>query len=285
MGGLLVALNAGRTSLSTSQKVIEVAGNNISNVNTPGYSRQKAILTPYPSLNFNGFTIGQGVKVGDIVREHDAFLTSQIQDKSAAYGEADAKSFPLAELERLFGITDGGLSTEIDNFFDSWQELTANPGGQTERDIVIQRGELLADSFHSAVGELDGIKKNIDESLLSQIDGINNNLQRVAELNTRISAIEASGQSANTFRDERDLLIEDLSSAIGIQSLEDKEGNLMIQLPGGQPLVQKGTALTLEGEVVADELQLQVTSNSISTPVDTGTLGVLSKACWKCGTN
>ena len=273
MGGLLVALNAGKTSLSTNQKVIEIAGNNIANVNTPGYSRQKAILEPYPSLNFNGFMIGQGVKVGDIVREHDAFLSSQIQEKSASYGEADAKTFPLAELESLFGITDGGLSTEIDNFFDSWQELTANPGGQTERDIVIQRGELLADSFHTAVSELDGVKRNIDESLLSKIDGINNNLQRVADLNTRISAIEASGQSANTFRDERDQLLNELSSSIGIQSLEDKEGNIMIQLPGGQPLVQKGTALTLEGEVVADELQLQVNSNGTTVPVDTSTLG------------
>jgi len=273
MGGLLTALNAGKTSLSTNQKVIEIAGNNIANVNTPGYSRQKAILEPYPSLNFNGFMIGQGVQVGDIVREHDAFLSSQIQEKSASYGEADAKTFPLAELERLFGITDGGLSTEIDNFFDSWQELTANPGGQTERDIVIQRGELLADSFHTAVSELDGVKRNIDESLLSKIDGINNNLQRVADLNTRISAIEASGQSANTFRDERDQLLNELSSSIGIQSLEDKEGNIMIQLPGGQPLVQKGTALTLEGEVVADELQLQVNSNGTTVPVDTSTLG------------
>ena len=273
MGGLLVALNAGKTSLSTNQKVIEISGNNIANVNTPGYSRQKAILTPYPSLNFNGFMIGQGVKVGDIVREHDAFLSTQIQDKSAGYGEADAKTFPLAELERVFGISEGGISTEIDSFFDSWQELTANPGGQTERDIVIQRGELLADSFHTAVAELDGVKRNIDESLLSRIDGINDGLQRVADLNIRISTIESSGQSANTFRDERDLLLADLSSSIGIQSLEDKEGNVMVQLPGGQPLVQKGNALTLEGEVIADELQLQVNTGTTLTPIDTTTVG------------
>ena len=274
MGGLLTALNAGKTSLSTNQKVIEIAGNNIANVNTPGYSRQKAILTPYPSLNFNGFTVGQGVKVGNIVREHDAFLTTQIQDKSVAYGEADSKTFPLAELERVFGISDGGISTEIDNFFDSWQELTVNPGGQTERDIVIQRGELLADSFHTATAELDGVKRNIDESLLSKVDGVNSSLQRVADLNLRISTIESSGQSANTFRDERDLLLADLSSSIGIQSLEDKDGHVSVQLPGGQPLVQKSTALTLVGGVNSDdELQLQVTSNGTSTPIDTTTLG------------
>lgn len=274
MGGLFTALNAAKTSLSTHQKVIEISGNNISNVNTPGYSRQKAILTPFPALNFNGFTIGQGVKVGDIVREHDAFLSSQIQQKSAAYGEADAKTFPLAELERVFGISEGGISGEIDNFFDSWQELTANPGGQTERDIVIQRGELLASSFHTALTQLDGVNRNIDESLLSRIDGVNDSLQRVADLNIRISAIESSGQTANTFRDERDMLLADLSAAIGVQSLEDKEGNVMVQLPGGQPLVQKGSVLKLESVIVEDEFRMQVTtSTGTSTPVDTTSLG------------
>lgn len=274
MGGLFTALNAAKTSLSTHQKVIEISGNNIANVNTPGYSRQKAILTPFPALNFNGFTIGQGVKVGDIVREHDAFLSSQIQQKSSAYGEADAKTFPLAELERVFGISEGGISGEIDNFFDSWQELTANPGGQTERDIVIQRGELLASSFHTALTQLDGVNRNIDESLLSRIDGVNDSLQRVADLNIRISAIESSGQTANTFRDERDMLLADLSAAIGIQSLEDKEGNVMVQLPGGQPLVQKGSVLKLESVIVEKEFRMQVTtSTGTSTPVDTTTLG------------
>ncbi len=274
MGGLFTALNAASTSLSTHQKVIEVTGNNIANVNTPGYSRQRAILTPYPALNFNGVTIGQGVKVGDIVREQDAFLTNQILQKSAGYGEADAKTFPLAELERVFGIDEGGISGEINNFFDAWQELTANPGGQTERDIVIQRGELLAKSFHTALTDLDGVKRNIDDSLLSRVDGVNDSLRRVADLNVRISTIESTGQTANSFRDERDRLLADLSAAIGIQSLEDKDGNVMVQLPGGQPLVQKGNTLTLETETVQDQFLLRVTtSGGVSTPVDTTTVG------------
>jgi flagellar hook-associated protein 1 FlgK len=273
MSGLLSAMNAGKTSLSTTQKVIEIAGNNIANVNTPGYSRQKAVLTPYPSLTFGGFVIGQGVKVGDIVREHDAFLTNQLQEKSAAYGEEDAKALPLAELERLFNISDEGLSTEIDSFFDAWQELAANPGGQTERDLVIQRGELLADSFQSTIAGLDSVRGNIDESLLSKIVGINDELQQVAELNTRISGIESSGQTANTFRDQRDQLLESLSKSIGAQSVENKEGVVSLQLPGGVPLVQGGRALTLEGEIVSDELVLNVVVDGVVKPVDTGKLG------------
>lgn len=273
MSGLLSAMNAGKTSLSTTQKVIEIAGNNIANVNTPGYSRQKAVLTPYPSLTFGGFVIGQGVKVGDIVREHDTFLTNQLREKSAAYGEEDAKALPMAELERLFNISDEGLNSEIDNFFDAWQELATNPGGQTERDLVIQRGELLADSFQSTVAGLDSVRGNIDETLLSKIVGINDELQQVAELNTRISGIESSGQTANTFRDQRDQLLESLSKTIGAQSVENSQGIVSLQLPGGVPLVQGGQALTLEGEIVADELVLNVMVDGVSKPVDTGKLG------------
>jgi flagellar hook-associated protein 1 FlgK len=273
MGGLSTALNTGKTSLSTTQKIIEISGNNIANVNTPGYSRQKANLSTYPSLNFGGFVVGQGVLVDGIEREHDAFLTNEIRQKSASYGEEDAKTLPLAELERLFNISDAGLGTEIDNFFDAWQELAANPGGQTERDLVIQQGGLLADAFHSTMEGLDSVRRNIDETLLSKVDGINDSLQRVADLNNRIATIESVGQSANSFRDERDLLLADLSKSIGAQSIENKDGVVSVQLPNGLPLVQNGQALTLEGSIVANELQLNVTAGTTSRPVDTTSLG------------
>jgi flagellar hook-associated protein 1 FlgK len=273
MGGLATALNTGKTSLSTTQKVIEISGNNIANVNTPGYSRQKASLTTYPSLNFGGFVIGQGVLVGTIEREHDAFLTSEIRQKNAAYGEEDAKTLPLTELERVFNISDGGLGTEIDNFFDAWQELASNPGGQTERDMVLQQGNLLSDAFQSTIDDLAAVQENIDETLLSKLDGINDNLQRVADLNNRIATIESVGQSANTFRDERDLLLADLSKAIGAQSIENKEGVVSLQLPSGEPLVQNGKAMSLEGSIVAGELRLNVVIDSIARPVDTSRLG------------
>lgn len=69
MAGLFAALNAGKTSLAVNQKSIEIIGNNISNVNTEGYSRQSAELTPYPSMNFGSFFIGQGVTVTNVKRD------------------------------------------------------------------------------------------------------------------------------------------------------------------------------------------------------------------------
>lgn len=273
MGGLLNALNAGRTSLSTNQKAIEIAGNNIANVNTPGYSRQNAVLTPYPALNFGEFFIGQGVKISNVTREHDVFINAQILDKNQTLGEESARSTPLNELERIFGISENSLATEVDRFFDAWQELSTNPSGQTERDIVLQRGDLLARGFQSAVSELDSAEKNINNTLASKIDAVNFKLTEVADLNERIASVEAGGQSANSFRDRRDMLLEDLSFSLGIQSFEEGTGMVSVQLPGGLPLVQGGSALRLEGVQNGNNIDLTLQLGGTSLAINSNNLG------------
>lgn len=273
MGGLLNALNAGRTSLSTNQKAIEIAGNNIANVNTPGYSRQSPVLTPYPALNFGDFFIGQGVKISNVEREHDVFISAQILDKNKTLGEESAKAEPLAELERVFGIGENSLATEIDQFFDAWQQLTANPSGPVERDLVLQRGVLLSEAFHTTVEELDTAQRNINGTLAAKIDAVNFKLQDVADLNERIAAVEAMGQTANTFRDRRDLLLEELAQSLGIQSFEESTGMVSVQLPGGLPLVQGNVALHLEGVAVGEDLQLKLQQGATTLDVNLNNLG------------
>jgi len=273
MGGLLNALNAGRTSLGTNQKAIEIAGNNIANVNTPGYSRQQAELTPFPSLQFGNFFIGQGVKISDVTREHDVFITRQLQDKAADFGEENAKAEPMSEVERVLSVSEDSLATDIDRFFDAWQELSANPSGQAEREIVIQRGTLLAESFHGIVEEMETVQGNINTTLLSKIDNVNFQLAQVAELNQQIAAIQASGQSPNTFLDQRDQLLQKLSQTLGIQSYEDSTGMVGVQLPGGLPLVQSDGALSIEAVTVGDDLQLKIHMGEATFDINAGNLG------------
>src|SRR6056297_349403 len=103
---LLTALNPGLTGILSQQRQVEITGNNIANVNTPGYSRQSADLTPRAAIQIQGLFIGQGVNVEDVSREYDAFVTGQLTDQNSVLGEESAKSGPLAELERVFGIGD-----------------------------------------------------------------------------------------------------------------------------------------------------------------------------------
>ncbi|BCO08513.1 flagellar hook-associated protein 1 [Desulfolithobacter dissulfuricans] len=258
MGGLLTALNAGKTSLSANQKSIEIVGNNIANVNTPGYSRQRAELTQIPAVNWGDFFIGQGVTVTDVQRDYDVFINRQLQEKNIDYGEELGKSNSLAELERIFSISEDNLASEIDRFFDAWQQLAANPSGLVERDTVIQRGQLLGDAFKNTYDELENVRQNINTSVLSKVDTINEQLQQIAELNDRIRQVETSGQTANAARDQRDLLIQDLSQTLGVQTYTDSQGMLAVQLPGGLPLVQGGQAMQLEAVMNGSDVNLQV---------------------------
>jgi flagellar hook-associated protein 1 FlgK len=273
MAGLVTALNAARTSLEVNQKSIEVVGNNISNVNTEGYSRQQTTLTPYPAMNFGDFFIGQGVKVTDVQREHDVFVTNQLQDKVISYGLFNGKSRALSELEGVFNITEENIATEVDRFFDSWQELSASPSDLVLRDIVIQRGQLLATEFNNTVNDLNTIKENINDTIISKVVDLNSKISEVADLNDRIYSIEIHGQTANSTRDQRDMLARELAQALGVKTYEDNRGMLAVQLPGGLPLVQGNQAMSIEAVTVGADLELRLHAGGVVREIGMNNLG------------
>jgi len=272
-GGLNAALNSGRTSLQTNQKAIEITGLNIANVNTEGYSRQTPNLTPYPALNFGDAFIGTGVTVGSIERSHDVFLDGQIKDKSAEFGLENSMVNTLAELERAVGIGDGSLSDEFDQFFDAWRQLSTNPGGEIERQQVLQRGELISNSFVNVYNETQQVVKNINNTIVSKIDGVNLALDEIAQLNNRISSLELSGQDANSDRDRRDMLLKNLSESIGARSYETSTGTTTVQLPNGMPLVQGDQATHIVGVYDGTDVNLELDFGTANIQLDRTSLG------------
>lgn len=270
MTSLLNALNAGKTSLLTNQKSIEIVGNNIANVNTAGYSRQRAELMEIPAVNFGDFFIGQGVTVSDVSRDYSLFISRQLQDKSIEYGEETGKSNSLAELERIFNVSEDNLASQINDFFDAWQELTANPSGQVERDIVMQRGQLLGEAFASITNELDTVEQNMNTEIISEVETLNEKIAEIARLNDRISLVEISGQTANSARDQRDLIIKELSETLGVKTYTDNRGMLNVQLPGGMPLVQGNIASTITTVTTGTnvDMQLQVAGSTLDIPLE-----------------
>ncbi|NOY13728.1 MAG: flagellar hook-associated protein FlgK [Deltaproteobacteria bacterium] len=271
--GLNAALNSGRTSLQTNQKAIEITGLNIANVNTEGYSRQSPNLTPYPALSFGDFFIGTGVTVGSVERSHDVFLDGQIKDKSSELGLESSMVNTLAELERSIGIGDGSLSDKFDQFFDSWRQLTTNPGGEVERQMVLQRGELIGNAFVNVYNETQQVRKNINNTITSKIDGVNLHLDEIGQLNNRISALEMSGQDANSDRDRRDMLLKNLSTSIGARSFETSNGTVSVQLANGMPLVEGDKATHIQGVVSGVDINLELDFGTTNIPLDRTALG------------
>jgi flagellar hook-associated protein 1 len=273
MAGLFSALNAARTSLEVNQKSIEIVGNNISNVNTEGYSRQSAELTTYPALNFGDFFVGQGVKISNVKRDHDVFVTNQLRDKSVEYGLYNGQSRSLSELERIFNVTEENIATDVDRFFDSWQELSASPSDLVLRDIVLQRGELLSTNFNNSITSLDTVTENINDEIISKISSINSQIEEIATLNETIFNIEVKGQMANTARDKRDMLANELAMSLGAVSYEDSKGMLAVHLPGGLPLVQGNEPMSLEAVTSGSSLDIQLHAGGVTRTLGLNNLG------------
>ncbi|PID45626.1 MAG: flagellar hook-associated protein FlgK, partial [Proteobacteria bacterium] len=273
MAGLFNALNAARTSLEVNQKSIEIVGNNISNVNTEGYSRQYAQFETYPAVNFGDFFIGNGVKVASVQRDHDIFLQAQLEDKYVDYGYANGQTNSLSELERIFNITDDNLATDVDKFFDAWQELSASPSDLVLRDTVIQYGRLLATTFNNTADSLNTITGNINDTIIAKVEDLNASIEEIAELNDRIYTIEIRGQGANTARDKRDVLVKKLAEGLGATTYLDNNGMVNVQLPGGLPLVQGNMAMTLAADTSGATVTLTLTTGGITRDLNSRQLG------------
>jgi len=262
MSGIVNALNLAKTGLLTGQKALEIAGNNISNVNTPGYSREVPTFTAFPSIMIQGIMVGSGSGISNISREHDAFLTKQIQDKNASLGSEEGKAEPLTQVENTIGISSDSLGVKIDNFFSSWQALSGDPGNQVARSNVLDSGSQLGVAFYSAVKGLQAVQGNLDVSLGVKIGELNTKIKQVAELNQTIAGIEAGGPNALSARDQREELLKEISYSVGGTTIESASGMVSVYLPNGLPLVQDQDAFTLGVSTAGGVQSLQLNTGS-----------------------
>ena len=234
-------------ALRAHQQGIAIAGQNIANVNTPGYSRQRVILeTNLPFMAESG-QVPAGVHVDSIERVHDRFIEAQIRGENRELGRWEARQGILGRLEMTFDESYGyGISQAMSDFFSGWLDLSNDPSGHVERTVLIERGEYLSDRFGLAYADLVQIRKDLDTQLSVTVEQINEKTAQIAELNLKIAQFESAGQNANELRDKRDLTLKELAYLIDINSFEDEEGMASVSVgSGGKPLVSKRTAWEL----------------------------------------
>jgi len=211
-----------------------VISQNIANVSTPGYSRQKAIIETAPTINLSGFTLGSGSMISKVERFHDALLQQQMANSNTTLGYDTAKSLALQQIEPAFNdIGVDGVGAALARFFASWQDLTNNPGGIAERQSVLSNAQILADDLHAASKTLTDMITLQNDSLTPVIDDINIKLKEIARLNQQVTTTEMISGNANEVKDKRDLLLLQLAKQIGITSTENSDGTVDVELVGG----------------------------------------------------
>ena len=277
MNGLL---EIGKKGILAHQASIAVAGHNIANVNTPGYSRQEAVLATTSPQSTGAGQVGTGLSVTTIRRDYDIFINEQLIQEGSGFGELHSRESSLSKVEMLFNDESGvGLNDNINEFFTSLNDLAANPTGYVERRSVKSRGDILSDTINSLSANLKDLRSGLDEEIKGTVQEINILTSRIAELNGNILQSEGGTIVANDYRDERTMLMRELSGKIDISFYEAEDGRVAIQGKGGFILVQNnssyelGTATNLEGHVDIFSLGSGGSSVNITTLVKSGELG------------
>ncbi len=242
-------LYAGKSALSAQQVAINTTGNNIANADTTGYCRQTAALSSNDPLRTSAGFVGTGVNVGDITRAQNSYLEKRIVAENGNVGRWDALAQALNEVESLFTESDDyGLTKALSEFWDGWADLADNASGTAERSTLVADAQNLADVFNDLASGLEDVQREMDAGIEGDVDRVNAIAAQVADLNQQIAGAEMNGQTAATYRDTRDSLLEELSGLIDISYYESDNGMVTVQVAGTGSLVEGATASSLSTE-------------------------------------
>lgn len=273
------SLNLGTQAMQVAQGVLNTIGHNIANINTEGYTRQRAEITANIPLDKFPGQMGTGVKIEQILRITDDFTRIQLQEELQKNGEYQVSADILAEIEIVLNEpTEGGLQSVMSDFFNSFQTLANAPEEYGTRSIVIAKADTLVSKLNSLSEQLQDIEQQTDELVRLSVSEINEITEKIAFLNQRISSGEvAEGQNANDLRDQRELLLRELNQIVNVTSYEDSNNNLFVEA-AGSVLVTTTKNVRLGTSVNSEGLLVPVNENSLEeVNVEGGELkGILS---------
>jgi len=231
-------LNTMISALNAQQLAMNTVGQNVSNANTAGYSRQLVNLTATnPETIYGGsgeLQVGTGVNVQSITRARDSFMDQQYWSQSSALGYANTSQTTLSNIEGVFhdDATSGtGIQASLDNFWNAWQTVSTNSSDDSARTAVREQGAVLVNTIQQAAGQLKNMVSDTNQSLTSNVAQINQISSEIFSLNRQISNVEVGGgANANDLRDKRDLLTDQLSQLANVRVNEDSNHNYVIQV-------------------------------------------------------
>lgn len=238
-------LSVARGAIFAHQTASQVAAQNIANVSTEGYSRQRAELTTGMAMQFPYGSIGTGVVVNGITRMRSEALDVNYRRQSAGLAGATVRQDVLTEVQGIFGEPqDQGLADALDKFWSSWSDLANSPGNGPAQAVVRQRGANLASMLNQYASRLGETTSNTAATLQSNVDTANQLAAHVASLNDEITAAESGGRQAPDLRDERDRTADQLAKLTGARAMPQANGTYSIVI-GGTTIVDASVARPL----------------------------------------
>ena len=228
MGSTFFGLNIGRTGLYTYQAALDTTAHNIANAETEGYSRQVVIQRAGRALRLNNSygMAGTGVDVIGINQLRDEYYDIKFRKNNTILGEYAGKAYYMTSIQNyLNDISVEGFTTTFDEFYKSLQEVANNPSSLAVRSQVINYGKSLTDYFNSLSTNLKKIQEDCNFEIRNMVDSINSKAQQIASLTKQINTLEVNGGTANDLRDQRAMLVDELSQIANVSVTEQAVGD------------------------------------------------------------
>ena len=262
-----LGLNIGLKSLLAAQANLETIGHNLSNANTPGYSRQSLQVSSSSPIRLRGLVQGTGISADTITRTVDSILHGRISSQVSSLGRIDARLETISTVESFLGGTsESGMPALFKKMFQSFASLQTAPEDPVLRTGAVQSSVGLAAALNQAAGNAQSLQRNVFLQMDASVEEVNALAQRIGDLNRQITGSELGTSTANDLRDRRDQLVKELSQFVDVRAVEDSRGAVRV-LVGGRILVSPTSVEQLElgGDPASGNVTLSIDGEAIDS--------------------
>ncbi len=198
MSGVRSIFEIGKSALTANELALQTLSHNIANVDTPGYTRQEAVLQTSPPMHSALGLLGNGVRVTEVRRFVDKYLNDTIRDKNADLGFEKTSEQYLQQMEGILNEDNSQLTQNLTGFFNAWQDLSTDPASVPPRVALVTQGENLARSVRTVYSDLSMLRREMNSTIDQEVDNINRMTTTIAELNQRIAEGGQTGAPMTT---------------------------------------------------------------------------------------
>ena len=236
--GASALMSLAMKGMAASYANMQTTGHNITNASVEGYSKQRAVLaTSQGQFTGAGF-FGKGVDVVTVTRDFNAFLAKEAAGTKSLASYDKARSEQLDSLQNVFLGGEDGLGAQLGSFLNSFVDVASRPQDLAARQVVLAQAQALASRFASAVDQIDSVQQGVEQGLANAVTQVNELTTQLAAVNDRIAKLKGSDHSPNDLLDQRQRLVNELSSYLPITTLENTNDNTVsVFVAGGQRLV------------------------------------------------
>jgi len=254
MSSLYSSLSVATGALQAEQGAMDATTNNVANVNTPGFSRQRPVLVESDPVVVGSVTYGTGVALEKLESLRDPILQLRIQEEMQQQGQLNASVTALQQAQAQFTTSNNDIGTEISNFFSSLQQLSTDPANLALRQGVLTAAGNMSTAFNNTADALTAQQSNLDLNVTQDVQQINVLTAQIATLNNQISQLQGVKQDASALVDQRDVLIGQLSGLVDVSTIQSDNG-LTLTTANGTALVVGGQSFALSTQTNASGLQ------------------------------